>query len=892
MEFKPTPRFSSPRSTWNVLLKSCVFGLLSMPLFLGAQTLERWSDPATWGGTVPGAGATVIVPAGKTVLLDVNPPVLQGIQVMGKLEFDTVDIDLNLGYILVMGGEFRIGTAADPYAKKAVITFIGDTADATGMGLVNKFLMVMGGGNLALHRHRKEAVAWTQLRRNAIIGHKTVETDQSVNWRIGDQFVLAPSGCRGERAEVRTITKVLGHKIQFTPALNFHHYGKVDTIQGHVVDMRAEIGLLTRDIVLRGDLASETTQRGGHVMIMNGSTAKVEGTEFYRMGWYGEAGRYPMHWHFSGDSYGEYARNNSVHRSFHRAFVVHGTNGVQVADNVAYDITSHAYVIAEEGMEIRNEFLRNLGVYTHRIPDMADFAFPSTDFSSSQSERHPGTFWQTNPNNIVRDNRAAGGVDAIGFFYDGNGTAADLPVNFFSGNVAHSYFSNEGGYDRAFYRTTGWGLFVGPGLHPDVNMVFRDFLAYKNTMGGAWLEGYGVVLKNSILADNGTGVNLHASALKDVVIIDETPNILSSSTKSHGAINVFSNFPLGTKEPKIVDVEIVGGNQGINIETKEVDVASFMRHVTFTATTGGHIRLESADFQGAMVDLKGQVSGSGIAQLYMGRNYLLTLPSCTNDTAAFSTVCPLKDYASLEITSPVYTSGLVGNVRLDRINGIQSMSMFDARLIDSWLPEFGHRQTQWIPKAESFEVVFLDETMPQLFDVSLTGYAEAENVLLFMVPVGYRPVVFYADGSTLLPAASSASLAPAADAWYFDEVSRQFTMQMHVDLAEDLQKVLQVRLVPAREAASFAPSAGAVALPNPFQDELRIRYTLPYDRMRTELRLLAPDGRTVYQDLPRVQDAGQYDVVIPAQNLAPGLYRYVLRTGTKTFEGAVLKATP
>ena len=34
--------------------------------------LERWSSGATWGGTVPGAGAQVTIAAGKRVLFDVG----------------------------------------------------------------------------------------------------------------------------------------------------------------------------------------------------------------------------------------------------------------------------------------------------------------------------------------------------------------------------------------------------------------------------------------------------------------------------------------------------------------------------------------------------------------------------------------------------------------------------------------------------------------------------------------------------------------------------------------------------------------------------------------------------------------------------------------------------
>src|SRR4051812_27079581 len=38
------------------------------------DTASRWSDPATWGGTVPQATTKVVIPEGKTVVLDIDTP--------------------------------------------------------------------------------------------------------------------------------------------------------------------------------------------------------------------------------------------------------------------------------------------------------------------------------------------------------------------------------------------------------------------------------------------------------------------------------------------------------------------------------------------------------------------------------------------------------------------------------------------------------------------------------------------------------------------------------------------------------------------------------------------------------------------------------------------------
>src|SRR4051812_51723 len=65
----------------------------------------KWTDRATWPNKkVPVAGAKVEIPSGKEVILDVSPPALGGITVMGKLTFaDKSDLELSTEWIMVHG---------------------------------------------------------------------------------------------------------------------------------------------------------------------------------------------------------------------------------------------------------------------------------------------------------------------------------------------------------------------------------------------------------------------------------------------------------------------------------------------------------------------------------------------------------------------------------------------------------------------------------------------------------------------------------------------------------------------------------------------------------------------------------------------------------------------
>ena len=70
----------------------------------------KWSDPATWGGTVPAAGADVVIPADKNVLLDMDTPALGSLTINGSLTFSpAMDLALTSRYVVVQG-TLQIGT--------------------------------------------------------------------------------------------------------------------------------------------------------------------------------------------------------------------------------------------------------------------------------------------------------------------------------------------------------------------------------------------------------------------------------------------------------------------------------------------------------------------------------------------------------------------------------------------------------------------------------------------------------------------------------------------------------------------------------------------------------------------------------------------------------------
>ena len=95
-------------------------------------------------------------------------------------------------------------------------------------------------------------------------------------------------------AEERTIASVSADKmtITVTEPFKYRHYSEVEQYNDgsttHDFPMRAEVGLLTRNIVVQGDENSDADEYGSHLMLTgkqaNGLIGKVSYSEFTKCG--------------------------------------------------------------------------------------------------------------------------------------------------------------------------------------------------------------------------------------------------------------------------------------------------------------------------------------------------------------------------------------------------------------------------------------------------------------------------------------------------------------------------------------------------------------------------------------------------------------------------------
>ena len=196
------------------------------------------------------------------------------------------------------------------------ITLVGDRTTVSEMGtdpydgtnLGTKGIAVATGGLLALWG-RQFPVSWTKLAKTVYPGSKVLALESSTTWLNGSKIVLATSDFsdvvdsaqiaqtsslawkRGaafpDQNEVLTIdytsiyivNKQYKHKggntVYLKEAVKYIHWGGVYE--------RAEVGLLSRPILIQGDDSSDKSLFGGHLM-MRQANISIYGVEFRRMG--------------------------------------------------------------------------------------------------------------------------------------------------------------------------------------------------------------------------------------------------------------------------------------------------------------------------------------------------------------------------------------------------------------------------------------------------------------------------------------------------------------------------------------------------------------------------------------------------------------------------------
>jgi len=407
----------------------------SMEIFIDGQGLVSnngvlfryvsfWTADSTWGGDfAPMHLESVHIPKGLNLLVDIkNPPQLKFVLVEGSLIFypdtdENHERTFDAHYIFINKGVMEVGTEEHPYTSKLTITMHSNVADPY-LPIYGNKVIGLKAGTLDFHGVKREPT-WTSLETTALSGATEVTVRGEVDWKVGEEVGIASSNYDGREAEKRTIkalSRDADNNIVLTldKALVFRHLAYTETPDpvGHPndqVDLRAEIGLLSRNIKFRGNPDDSRLDQYGANMFLHSEgdeslIARIENIELYQVGQAFKVGRYAIHYHMIGTVHKSYVKGISVHESYNRMTTLHAVEYLTIDNNVGFDIMGHA-IFMEDGVERKNYISNNLVMMVKR------------SWSLLNTDQTPACFWLTNPDNNLVGNHAAGS-DRYGYWYD------------------------------------------------------------------------------------------------------------------------------------------------------------------------------------------------------------------------------------------------------------------------------------------------------------------------------------------------------------------------------------------------------------------------------------------------------------------------------------------
>jgi G8 domain len=342
-----------------------------------------------------------------------------------KPTIETTGIDINGGSMLIGNPDCPIGTT-DPKSELKIM-FIGpkpttcgtpNNIEASQCPGWEKGIQVESGGTLRMYGLKgvvsKGGVSWTYLAKPGgtkkynnkgknDVGNLFAPLTDPTNvihlaadvtagpaaWRPDDWIVIATTSFSPWESEFVQIDHVekegSGSRVKLKQHLHYYHFGGPDPgIPGDAnyqagatlnfgVDERAEVGLISRNIVLTSDSDTnyqnnkkESKHWGGEIRIIDGFTAvSIQGVELQKFG-KEQIGSYPIHFHRAGDleSYADANKlvdSNSIDHSYNKCVTVHSTQNATLSNNVCARITGHIFY-EEVGDESNIAFNKNLGI--------------------------------------------------------------------------------------------------------------------------------------------------------------------------------------------------------------------------------------------------------------------------------------------------------------------------------------------------------------------------------------------------------------------------------------------------------------------------------------------------------------------------------------------------
>jgi len=537
---------------------------------------RSFCDPATWGGSAPGADSAVVISSGQVVLLDcmAEARTLE-IEVGGVLRASHERASqLTLRGNLVVRGRLEYGRPGCriPAAVSAEIVFAGmrddqyagtpspsdaamrepndvalePIASDVGLWVVDQGVFAAAG---ALKK------AWSFLLAGAGPGDASFAVEDATGWSAGDRIVLTPTAERSQPDHVRqfderTIAAVdvgsdvdgeTGTTVMLDAAPEFAHAGCSDCMR------RGEAANLTRNVVVR----SADDSGHAHMMVAQRGLLQLDSVELRWLGpeWGAEEEdgarcggpqrRAPIWFHQQDDAAdASFVRHAAIWGGQRHFVMVERSHGIELADIAGYDAFNTGYGLFYECVACEREIAPQ-GIVMRDVLAAKVGAGLREEGCLRIGHRHTGFTVSGGEGSGCERCVATGigvegsGADLSGFAWQEGGSGR--PIEFvFSDNVAHNN-GNHGAFiwhneaesqppyeHNAFWSNDAYGIHWGAYGN---QFVLQDFTAVDNGLASVGVRA--IPGDERPRLDGATLDDLHVLAY---LLVQRRPNILRNLT--------------------------------------------------------------------------------------------------------------------------------------------------------------------------------------------------------------------------------------------------------------------------------------------------------------------------------------------------------------------------
>ncbi len=662
-----------PTGASNKTDDKVAIGCAPAQTFQPTQTISSvksgtWTDPATWGGTIPTTADTAVISSGHAVFIDSATISAGGVLVSdnARLVFDeqstaTLECQANV----VVNGRLEMHPANPNIIHTLRFTGINENNFVGGgMNVLDSDvgLWVMGAGLLDIVGSPK--TSWTSANGDVAKSATNVTVADAGGWNTGDEIVITPTepvsvgSAFSKGFDEGTITAVSGPSVTFDKPTSRRH---------PVVNSQwtAEVLNLTRNARIEGTPTGRTHIfiRSTSIQILKFASLRYLGPRKDRNGDGIKelvAGRYGLHFHHCNDgSRNSVVIGNVIRDCGNHSYVPHISHGILFKDNVSYNTleTSFWWDPGDPTHDV---------IYDHNIVALGNYVNGARDMNAEDAPTFSvsGFALNTGDGNVCRNNVVVGA--GMGDFADGGGYNWEAVINegvwIFHDNIAHN---NDCGI-RIWQNSTR-------------NHVIETYTAYHNKVGifhGAYANSYtyigGIMYANKLIIKaasvnsnrvrienytfDGAGVTDHAIELIHSPLPGERP-ILLRNIKISGCTGAAI---YNTVEPEVHSADIVQCDIQGDIVVDPI------------AVSGETLRVQPVSGQPYMIRKSGRTNipafapivwgtGKGLkAEYFNGNNFQNPAFTRTDSNVSFSEWSMGVHYA---ITGTVYSVRWTGKIQ-------------------------------------------------------------------------------------------------------------------------------------------------------------------------------------------------------------------------------------